>query len=233
MTPRRALAGLTAGALIFVMSACSNEQSHSDTLPTTTSAAGPTTESSTSTSTSPSTTSTSSAATTSTIPAVKGLGLTAEGLGDVLFGADTDEVINYVRSILGKPTTDAGWTDSLAAGGTCPGVQIRYVVWHDLSLFFTDVSPAATGIKHFAGYTYGPPLVPGKIEPNGLATANGVQVASTVKQLQAAYPAAIVSANDGLTGPSFFIEPGLIGYLTGTTPADRIISFVGGFECGE
>lgn len=231
MTSRRPLAALTVGALIFTISACSDSQSHSDTLPTTTTIDSTTSSSSSTSTTSTSTTSTVPA-TTTTIPAVQGLGLTAQGLGDLLFGADADEVINYVNSILGKPTTDSGWTDPVSAGGTCPGTQIRFTTWNDLSLFFTDQSPAATGIKHFAGYTYGPAFA-ATIDPFGLTTANGVQVGSTVKQLKAAYPSAKVNPGDQLSGPQFVIEVGLSGFLTGTTNADTIISFVGGFSCGE
>lgn len=236
MNSRRALSRLTVGALILTMSACSDAPSHGDTLPPTTTAVGDTVaESTTSSTSSTSSTSTTEASTTtsSTIPAVQGLGLTAQGLGDVLFGVDADQVITFVNSILGAPTTDSGWTDPLSAGTSCPGTTIRFVSWHDLSLFLTDRSPAVTGIKHFASYTYGPAFVPGRAVPFGLSTANGIGLGSTVKQLKAAYPAAKVNVGDQLSGPSFFIENGLTGFLTGTASTDTIISFVGGFGCGE
>jgi hypothetical protein len=239
MTSRRVLAGLTIGAFVLTMSACSSDQHSNDTLPPTTTGVSDTTlpgpAGSSTTTSSSSTTSTTIGPTTtsSTIPAVQGLGLSAQGLGDVLFGADPDQTVSYVQSILGKPTSDSGWKDPLTAGTSCPGTTIRIVDWHDLSLFFTDQSPAAQGIRHFASYTYGPELAPGQPNPYGLTTANAIGLDSTVKQLKAAYPLAKVNPGDQVSGPTFVIEQGLSGFLTGTKTTDTIMSFVGGYGCGE
>lgn len=237
MTSRRVRACLTVGALLITLSVCSSNQQSNDTLPPTTTAVGESTipdtvESSTTSSTS-TTSTTTVAATTTTIPVVQGLGLTSQGLGDILFGADPDQTISYVNSILGAPTHDSGWTDPLTAGIACPGTTIRLVDWHDLALFFTDQSPAAEGTRHFASYTYGPALVPGQPDPHGLPTSNGITLGATVKDLKAAYPAVKVNPGDASTTPSFFIEQGLSGFLTGAKLTDTIISFVGGFGCGE
>jgi hypothetical protein len=153
-------------------------------------------------------------------------------LGDALFGADADGVVDYVSSILGKATNDSGWTDPVAIGAPCPGTEIRFVDWNDLSLFFTDNSPAATGLRHFAGYTYGPAFA-ATINPYGLATTLAVGVGATVAALRAAYPGALVNPGDDISGPSFYIEDGLTGFLTGAADTDTIISFVGGYGCGE
>jgi hypothetical protein len=163
---------------------------------------------------------------------VKGLGLSSKGLGDALFGADADGVVDYVRSILGAPSNDSGWADPLSIGAPCPGTQIRFVDWNDLSLFFTDNSPAATGLRHFAAYTYGPAFA-ANIDPYGLSTALGVSVGDSVEALLAAYPGALVSPGDEISGPSFYIEDGLSGFLTDAGGAGVIMSFVGGYGCGE
>ena len=168
-------------------------------------------------------------ATTTTIKKVRGLPLSAAGLGDALFDADADGVVDYVNSILGIPTTDSGWLDATANGIGCPGTEIRFVDWNDLSLFFTD---DVTSIRHFAAYTYGPAFA-ANISPFGLATDAGIGVGSTVGELRAAYPTAIVLPEDEFTGPNFEIEAGLRGVLTGTDDSDVILSFVGGFGCGE
>ena len=89
-----------------------------------------------------------------------------------------------------------------------------------------------TAVRHFAAYTYGPAFA-ANISPFGLATDAGIGVGSTVAQLRAAYPAAIVMPEDEFTGPNFEIEAGLRGVLTGTDDSDVILSFVGGFGCGE
>lgn len=236
---RRILVALTVGALALAVGACSDESSSDDTSTTTSSStststtvAETTTSSSSTTSTSTST-STSTTSSTTTIPAVKGLDLSAQGLGDALFGADADSVIDYVRTIVGPSTNDSGWVDPIEIGAACPGTQVRFVDWNDLSLFFTDESPAASGLRHFAAYTYGPALDGTTIRPFGLTTDAGVGIGATVEFLKATYPKALVNPEDEISGPSFFIEDGLSGFLTGATNADTIISFVGGFGCGE
>lgn len=240
MTPRRILVSTLCAAAVFA-AGCSDETSSSGTTTTvaattatttattlaaTTTTAAPTTTSST---TSTSTSTTVAATTTSTIAPVRGLPLSAAGLGDALFDADADGVVDYVSSILGIPTTDSGWIDPTTTGAACPGTEIRFVDWKDLSLFFTD---DGTSVRHFASYTYGPAFA-ATIAPYGLATDAGVGVGSTVAQLRAAYPTANVFPEDGFNGPGFQIQDGLYGFLTGTADTDTIMSFVGGFGCGE
>jgi hypothetical protein len=233
MTSRRTLVGLVCAA-VLVAGGCSDESSSADT--STTAAATTTTAPATTSTVAPTTTSTTSttsttvpAITTTTIAKVKGLPLSASGLGDALFDADADGVVDYVNSILGIPTTDSGWVDATANGIGCPGTEIRFVDWNDLSLFFTDDT---TAVRHFAAYTYGPAFG-ATISPYGLATDAGIGVGSTVAELRAAYPAVNVAPEDEFSGPSFEIEVGLRGVLTGTADTDIILSFVGGFGCGE
>ena len=197
----------------LVAAGCSDESSSADT--TTTMAATTTTVPET--------------ITTTTIAKVKGLPLSAAGLGDALFDADADGVVDYVNSILGIPITDSGWVDATANGIGCPGTEIRFVDWNDLSLFFTD---DVTAVRHFAAYTYGQAFA-STISPYGLATDAGIGVGSTVAELRAAYPAAVILPEDEFSGPSFEIEPGLRGVLAGIADTDMILSFVGGFGCGE
>ncbi len=220
----------------LVGAGCSDERSSANTT-TTTVAATTSTLSATTTTVAPTTTSTATSTTSTTVPVVttttiakvKGLPLSASGLGDALFDADADGVVDYVNSILGIPTTDSGWVDATANGIGCPGTVIRFVDWNDLSLFFTDDT---TAVRHFAAYTYGPAFA-ANISPYGLATDAGIGVGSTVAELRAAYPAVKVLPEDEFSGPSFEIEVGLRGVLTGTADTDVILSFVGGFGCGE
>jgi hypothetical protein len=140
-------------------------------------------------------------------------------------------VVGYVRSILGASTTDSGWVDP-STFGACPGTEVRIVTWNDLSLYFSDQSIVAQGFRHFMSYTYGPPFA-AQINPLGLATADGIAVGSTVGALKATYPSVVLNPGDELSGPTFFITEGLFGYLTGTSDADVVTEFVGGFGCGE
>jgi hypothetical protein len=200
------------------------------TLPATTVASTSTTTSST---TSTSSTSTTTTTTSTTLPAAAALVLRPTGLGNALFGADPDEVIDYVTQILGPSTADSGWADPLSSFGVCPGTEVRGVTWGDLTLLFGDESWAATGRRHFFNYVYGPPLVPGNIDPAGPRTDSGVKIGDTVAQLRAAYPSVQVFPGEEIFGPSFIVEEHFTGFLTGVGNTDTVISFIGGQGCGE
>lgn len=226
---------LAVAALTFVVGSCSDESSTGSTstsAPTTAPAVTTSSSSSTTSTTSSTSTSTSSTSTTSTIPAVEGLELSATGLGDALFGAEAEGVIAYVESIVGAPTSDTGWTDPMAIGAACPGTEVRFVSWADLSLFFTNDSLAASGLRHFASYTYGPAFGP-VIDPYGLTTDEGIGVGAEVSQLEATFPGGVLSVGDEIFGPSFLIEEGLFVFLSDAGPTGIAVSFMGGYGCGE
>ena len=195
--------------------------------------AAPTTiAASTTTSVAP-TTSTSAASTTTstTVAPAAALVLRDDGLGDALFGADAEGVIQYITSILGVPTDDSGWADPFESFGICPGNEVRGVTWGDLQLLFSDESVVLKGRRHFFNYVYGPPAGT-SILPAGMSTANGVGIGSSVAELRVAYPNVQVYPED-IYGPYFVVNDDLIGFLTGVSDNDEIISFIGGNGCGE
>ncbi|MEQ1701504.1 MAG: hypothetical protein ABMA25_15455 [Ilumatobacteraceae bacterium] len=233
MTSRRIPLTLACSAVLFV-AACSDETSSpgtTTTIATTTTVAETTTTVAETTTTVAETTTTETVLTTTTLAPVEGLMLSGAGLGDALFGADDEGVIAYVTSILGAPDTDTGWIDP-ATIGACPGTEVRLVDWNDLALFFSDESSYATGVRHFAAFTYGPAFA-ATIDPFGLASEAGIGVGSTVAQLRATYPDAAINADDGFSGNTFAISGGLYGFLTGVTDADTITEIVAGNGCGE
>lgn len=199
----------------------------STSAPATTSTTEPL-ESSTSTTMAPE----SSTSSSSTIPAVVGLDMSADGLGDALFGADADGVVDYVRAILGAPTADSGWVDPVMVGAACPGTEVRFVEWNDLALFFSDESFFGSGIRHFASYRYGPTMRT-NIEPYGLHTTDGFSIGATVAQLRVAYPDATVYPGDQVAEPSIELAPSLVAFLTEASLNGHAISYLGGFGCGE
>jgi len=85
---------------------------------------------------------------------------------------------------------------------------------------------------HFAGFVYGPAFGT-TITPFGLATVAGLAVGDTVAELRAVYPSAVINADDELSGPSFVLDDGLFGFLTGVADTDTIIAFQAGAGCGE
>jgi hypothetical protein len=163
---------------------------------------------------------------------VVGLELSADGLGEEAFGAGADGVLAYVQAILGESTADSGWVDARSTGEACPGTEVRKVTWNDLILTFSDSSTYAEGLRHFSGYNYGPAFGP-QIDPYGLQTEGGIGVGDTVGDLKTVYPGVTINPADEISGPSFFIQDGLYGFLTGAGDDDTIISFVGGTGCGE
>lgn len=234
MTPRLAPALLVFGIAVSLAACGGDSGSTATTSATVATTVAPTTTVAASTTSS----STSSTSTTSTVAPVVGLELSSTGLGDALFGAGVDGVLAYVESILGEPTSDTGWVDPVVTGSACMGNEVRLVTWHDLSLFFSDESLEATGFRHFASFTYGP-AAGAELVPNGLRTvladgvSAGVAVGDSVRALLEAHPGTLLAPEDEMSGPSFFIEEGLTGFLTGVGANDRITSFVGGFGCGE
>lgn len=244
--PARRFPAVVAGALIVAgaLVGCGDDAASEPTLvpilttttsvpPTTvpiTTPAPPATSTSTST-TSPTTTAPAATTTTTTAPAAASLVLRPDGLGDAMFGADPVEVIAYLSSILGAPTADSGWADPLSAFGVCPGTEVRGVTWGDLGVLFSDSSSVLTGRRHFFTYLYGPPFG-ATIVPAGMRTDAGIGVGSTVAELLAGHPDAVVFPAD-LYGPYFVIGDGITGFLTGTGPDDVVLSFIGGTGCGE
>ena len=234
MTPRL-MSVAFALSLVTSLAACGGDSDGgaNTTIAVTTSMAPATTDAATTTSTS----STSTSSTSTTVP-ILGLDLTSTGLGDALFGASADGVLAYVTSILGDATSDTGWVDPVETGSSCMGNEVRAVTFHDLTLFFSDDSLEATGYRHFASYTYGPPAT-SVLDPIGLRTkvegddSDGVTIGDTVAALLAAHPKATIAPEDEMSGASFFIEEGLSGFITGVGKNDRITSVVGGFGCGE
>lgn len=157
--------------------------------------------------------------------------LRSNGLGDAAFGADPEGVIAYVTSIIGSLTIDTGWVDPLSVGA-CAGTEMRQVSWGDLTLQFSDQSGVTSGRRHFFSYVYGPTFGPA-IAPAGLKTDAGIGVGSTVAELTGTYPAAVINPGDDFGGPNFFINDGLVGFLTGVNPTDTVNSVLGGQGCGE
>jgi hypothetical protein len=243
--------GVTAAALIVglasVVTGCSggDDSDAATTTPAPVTTAAPTTAAPTTaapttlapTTSSPPTTdapappSTEPGSTSTSEPPGAALVLREDGLGDALFGADADGVIDYITSVLGVPTDDSGWADPFANFGICPGTEVRGVTWGDLQLLFSDQSVVASGHRHFFNYVYGPP-VGATINPEGLRTADGLGIGTTVAELRRVHSGVQVYPEE-IYGPYFVVDENLSGFLTGVTDADQVISFIGGIGCGE
>lgn len=165
--------------------------------------------------------------------AVAELVLRQDGIGTKSFGAPADEVVAHVTSLAGAPTVDSGWLDALDSPyGACPGPRVRVVQWGQLQLYFGDESDVSTEPGHFYYYSYGaftdqPPA------PEGLLTADGIGLGSTVAEIRAAYPEAEMY-DDPLYGAGFIVTPGgTSGTLTDATDIGRVTVLFGGVGCGE
>jgi hypothetical protein len=67
----------------------------------------------------------------------------------------------------------------------------------------------------------------------GVKTDAGGGVGSTVAELEATYPSAVVDDSDPIGGPHFDLSDGVTGFLTGVNPTDTVTSVLGGTGCGE
>lgn len=247
--PGRILALCVVGAVL--LAACGSSTDSSDSTPgsatssststlleppTTTTMPETTTSTSTSTTTTSTTTSTStstSTTTTTTEPGtdLSGLVLLADGIGPVMFGADADGVVDYMTSFLGPPTHDTDWVDPFEIG-LCPGTELRLVSWGVLTITLGDESDIASARRHFVAYSYG---IDGEVglEPVGLESEEGVTIGSSVSDLVAAYPDALLIEEDDFAGPSFVIDESRYGYVTGLGDDDLVTVILGGQGCGE
>ncbi len=197
------------------------------TVPTTVAPTTSTTAATTTTSTS----TTVPATTTTSIPKAAVLVLRNDGLGDALFGADPEQVVAYVTANLGKPTADSGWADPFSAFGVCPGTEVRGVTWGDLTLLFSDDSSVVSGRRHFFSYLLGPPFG-STVQPAGMATPERIGVGNTVGELRFTYPDVELN-DDEIQGPSFVLDNGINGTMTGLAD-DELIKFISaGPRCGE
>jgi len=211
------------------------------TLPTTTSTSMPDTT----------TTTTTAADTTSTSEVVDlTVELTDEGIQAgatwVPFGSDDDDTTAALTAILGTPSDDTGWLNSLTDGwqqfGACPSPRVRGVSWGEgsdisLQVLFTDGDTDfwIGGVEHFFTFYYSDTS-----EPTRLITPEGIGVGSSLGQLKAAYDPAEIEIDEAFFDPaigfwSYDIQSwtGLWGFATGQTDAHVITSLNGGRGCGE
>ena len=174
------------------------------------------------------------AVTTTTEPiALQELILTGDGIGSAQFGADPDQVVEYVTSLLGGSTADTGWVDP-SSFAECTGSVARRVDWGVLTLLFTDLSPIANGRPHFIGYEYGRVGQIGD-DPVGLHTPGGIALGSRVVDLLAEFPEATINPGQPEVDipDNFYVSTVFYGLLTGTTLDDYVTVLFGGYGCFE
>lgn len=162
-------------------------------------------------------------------PTADAFELSADGLGAVQFGADPEQSITFVSSVLGAPTADTGWLAPIDFG-PCGGTRIRQVGWSQLQLEFGDSSNVTEGRDHFYAYFYG---FEGSSSPQpaGLRTPEGIGAGSTVQELLAAYPGATVFEGDEFVGPTFVVNDNLAGRMSGVADDDVVEVVIGGIPC--
>ena len=190
--------------------------------------------------TTPAPTTTTTTSTTTTVPptttippplGVDELILTPSALGQAQMGADPDQVVSYLSAILGAPTNDTGWVtpESFVA---CEGTTVRRVEWGALGVMFGDESDVTSGRTHLMSYSYG--LV-GQLdaEPQGLLTAEGIGLGSSVDQLLTAYPTATIDEGDPAVDipPSFYVSDSWRGLLSGPDSDDFVLVVLAGPGC--
>lgn len=251
---RRLVAVLFGTVLIAV--GCSAEEEVVDTSATRSTEMTSTTAVVVTTSTAPTTTTAPPATTTTVAPSTTTTGgdttvqLTDEGIyaGStwVYFGYDDDDAVAAVSDVLGSPSEDSGWLDSLTDGweqfGVCPSPMVRGVSWGEngvvaFQLMFTngDTDFWIGGVEHFYSFHHYDTT-----EPSGLTTPEGIGLGSTLGDLRSVYGSGSIVIEEDFFDPSlgyWSYDPhdwtGLWGSATGTSDADTITSINGGRGCGE
>ena len=207
---------------------------------TTTSAPVTTTTVPTTTTTAAPVTTTTTAAETTTTAGPLTVELTRVGVqaGEVWvpFSEDDELAVSAVVAVLGTPTHDSGWIESLSSPyGVCPAPLVRGVHWDDFVMLFTqaDTDFWTAGVPHFYAFTYT------GTTPEMLTT-EGIGVGSTLEMLDAAYGGPDLVIDEAWFDPSagfwsYKLAPwtGLSGFTTGQAFADTITSVNGGQGCGE
>jgi len=199
---------IVCSVVLLAGSACSKDKKDSST----TSTAAPTTA--------------TSESTTTTVPLTKdAIVLAADGLGPSLpFGLNAARTINLLIQALGPAEKNTPLPVGQACGAT------RRLQWANLQVLVNEVgSTSGAGKPGFAGWFLG------AAGPNALAfhTDKGIGVGSTVAQLKAAYPDAIIAR--GEQGPGFNVTlPGgiVLGQLSALTDAGKVTNIQAGSYCG-
>lgn len=164
----------------------------------------------------------------------------------VYFGYDDDDAIAAVSAVIGPPSDDSGWLDSVTDGwdqfGVCPSPRVRGVNWGEdgdvsLQLLFTDGDTDfwSGGVEHFYSFYYFDSSA-----PSGLGTPEGIGIGSTLGDLQSVYAPSSITIEEAFFDPAvgFWAYDlvgwtGLWGYATGLSDSDTITSINGGQGCGE
>jgi hypothetical protein len=177
------------------------------------------------------TTTSTQASTTSTAPTTTTAALTkdqivlsADGVGAVKFGENSAHTIARFMQALGDPQKNT----PLPAGSACGAT--RRLQWGNFQVLVNEVvSTSGAGRPGFAGWFLGSAGTP----PFDFKTDKGITVGSTVAQLKAAYPDAIVARGEQGPGYNVTLATGIIlGQLSALTDTGKITNIQAGSYCG-
>ena len=121
--------------------------------------------------------------------------------------------------------------------GASPGTEVRALEWGDLMVIAgnPDSELVEPGTRHFYSYRYRL----GRQGPEGLLTAEGIGIGSTVAALEAAYGDALVLFPNETTlgGPRYEVNPVpgsdilLSGIVSDVSPDGLVLWIDGGVGC--
>lgn len=166
-------------------------------------------------------------------PPLVSLELSADGLGDLVFGLNPDSVIADVTALYGGPDLDTDWIPAEPnVYGSCPGDSMRAIGWGSLVTIFiiddvTDDGASDLG-GYFYTYTYGYDYEQntGGVDPRGLnlTTSTGVGLGTTVRELDAAFGTPpLIEGDPELDIWSFTAQAaGFRGLLSGPDDTDTV-----------
>lgn len=176
--------------------------------------------------------STTAEAASSAVP-VGRMVLSTDGLGVASFGDDAEEALEAARAALGAQGLDVGWGPSFSEWGTCPGTEVRSVIFDRFVLLFGDDSEYATGERHLFSWRLDS-VLPETAAPLP-RTEFGITIGSSIADIRAAYGAENVTVQDDeFLGTSFTVAGTTFwGRLTANDDTGVVAYMEAGSPCGE
>jgi len=165
-----------------------------------------------------------------------GFKVTAEGIGNIEFGADAEAAIGQLVSSFGASTRDTGWQVSTEQFGVCAGDFERIVYFGP----YAAIATKTDGVEIFNGYRsdlqFGDLTNPAA----SLETLSGLKIGDTVADLKRIYSGEKVEfSTDPKLGEIYQVIGGSTGNLLlwgpvdGTADADRVIGIYAPDVCSR
>lgn len=161
--------------------------------------------------------------------------LTADGIGPLTFGTESDLVLGRLVATFGLPDEDTGAVVAPdGSSGLCPGTVVRTVRWGSLT---THHQIGSEGASFFASYRVTASEGTEDVAA-GVATLSGLSLGDSVERLSSAYSGLEVVFTELGSEPGYevFGDDGALvlwGALSSDDPAGQVLSINSPLRCTD